>query len=123
MDCLGGFGRGRERVDGDRKGSALEGWTGSGDGVGSFSASATSGWSISSSSSSANSASSISLACSSSASITSTIEVEPTPSVDTDIINRPFTESDSLDPFFRSFVMISKNISKNDLAVTCKKKN
>ena len=115
MDCLGGLGRGREWVDGDRKGSVPECRIGFG-GVGSFSASATSGWSISSCC--CSSASTLSLACCSSASITSTIEVEPIPSVDTDIISLPFTESVSLDPFFRSFVMISANVNCEKTANT-----
>jgi hypothetical protein len=106
MGCLGGFGRGREWVDGDRRAGGLEEFL---CGTGSFSASATSGrgsnWTWT-----ARSASSLSLACSSSASITSTIEVEPSRSVDTDIISLPFTESDSLDPSFRSFVTISREI-------------
>lgn len=112
MDCLGRFGRGREWVDGDRRASGLgECRVGFG-GIGSFSASAsaTSGSSISPS---CSSGSSLSLACRSSASITSTIEVEPIPSVDTDIISLPFTDSDSLDPCLRSFVMISKKDNKN----------
>lgn len=103
MDCLGRFGRGREWVDGDRRVSGLDECRVGFGGIGSFSASgsATSGSSVSPSSS-------VSLVCSSSASVTSTIEAEPTPSVDTDIISLPFTGSDSLDPCFRSFVMISK---------------
>ena len=116
-------------MEGDRGGSGPECLNGGFGGVvvviivvvavGSFSASATSGWSTSSPSSSSSSsssaaaaaASSFSLACcSSSASITSTIEVDPIPSVETDIINLPFTASDSFDPCFKSFVMISANI-------------